>query len=133
MSRARRADARSSGPGEGSGNSLPLFLSLFLLLLAFFVFLNSISKIEAGRSDAVLQSVRSSFPSIFSGGEGPSALQAGGEVFDPGLRQRIAEILVEARPLLAEVPYTDGNPIHADFAVEQCLTSAFVGRIEGCS
>lgn len=119
MTRARRADAGTNGPEEGSGNSLPLFLSLFLLLLAFFVFLNSISSIEAGRSDAVLQSVRSSFPSIFSGGEGPSALEDGGQVFDPGLRQRIAEVLVQARPLLAEAPFTEGDPIYADFVVER--------------
>lgn len=41
-----------------------LFLSLFLLLLAFFIFLNSISSYQKGKTFRVVESVRASFPSI---------------------------------------------------------------------
>ncbi|MBH68668.1 MAG: hypothetical protein CMM58_09975 [Rhodospirillaceae bacterium] len=40
----------------------PLFLGLFLLLLAFFIFLNSISSYQKGKSDRVVESVRANFP-----------------------------------------------------------------------
>lgn len=58
--------------------SLPLFLSLFLLLLAFFIFLNSISSFEAGKSDRVIASIRASFPGFGEGGEGPGLLDGDG-------------------------------------------------------
>ena len=58
-------------PDDQRLGSLPLFLSLFLLLLALFIFLNSISSLETGKSDQVLASIRSSFPGFGAGGKGP--------------------------------------------------------------
>lgn len=48
-----------------------IFLSLFLLLLAFFVFLNSISSYEETKSYRVAKSVRANFPNL--SGQGDSA------------------------------------------------------------
>ena len=43
-----------------------LFLSLFLLLLAFFIFINSISTYREKKTTEVVQSIRVSFPAIVS-------------------------------------------------------------------
>ncbi|MAZ97938.1 MAG: hypothetical protein CMM39_00740 [Rhodospirillaceae bacterium] len=55
---------------QHNGSSLSqLLLSLFLLLLAFFVFLNSISSYEEKKSYDVAKSVRAHFPNLMSQGE----------------------------------------------------------------
>ena len=46
-----------------------LFLSLFLLLLAFFIFINSISSYQERKTSEVVGSVRASFPAIISSKE----------------------------------------------------------------
>ena len=46
-----------------------VFLSLFLLLLAFFVFLNSISSFEKNKSHDVAKSVRSNFANFAGKGD----------------------------------------------------------------
>ena len=43
-----------------------LFLSLFLLLLAFFIFINSISSYQERKTSEVVGSVRASFPAVIS-------------------------------------------------------------------
>jgi hypothetical protein len=54
---------------HNSSSLSQLFLSLFLLLLAFFVFLNSISSYEKKKSYDVAKSVRAHFPNLVSQGE----------------------------------------------------------------
>ena len=61
-----RADV--SDNDKNSGESLPLFLSLFLLMLAFFLVLNSLSKLEGGQGDEVMASVQAAFPNDASSG-----------------------------------------------------------------
>ncbi|MDE0809642.1 MAG: hypothetical protein OSB69_09990 [Alphaproteobacteria bacterium] len=73
--------------------SLPLFLSLFLLLLAFFIFLNSISSFEARKSDQVIASIRASFPGFGEDGGGPGLLE-GDRI--GGIEQSVATRLNEA-------------------------------------
>lgn len=52
-------------PTEGhGGSSLALFLALYLLVLAFFILLVSISKIEDTKSQAAMDSISSSFATI---------------------------------------------------------------------
>ncbi len=46
-----------------------LFLSLFLLLLAFFIFINSISSYQERKTSEVVGSVRASFPAVISSEE----------------------------------------------------------------
>ena len=43
-----------------------LFLSLFLLLLAFFIFINSVSTYKEKKTTDVVESVRASFPAVVS-------------------------------------------------------------------
>ena len=43
-----------------------LFLSLFLLLLAFFIFINSVSTYKEKQTTEVVQSIRTSFPAVVS-------------------------------------------------------------------
>ena len=43
-----------------------LFLSLFLLLLAFFIFINSVSTYKEKKTTDVVESIRASFPAIVS-------------------------------------------------------------------
>ncbi len=79
--------------GNEKLGSLPLFLSLVLLLLAFFIFLNSISTFEVEKSDKVIKSVRSSFPSLGDNGEGAQFLgQDGRLVFDSVLVKRLEKM-----------------------------------------
>ena len=54
---------------HNSSSLSQLFLSLFLLLLAFFVFLNSISSYEKKKSYDVAKSVRAHFPNLAPQGE----------------------------------------------------------------
>ena len=43
-----------------------LFLSLFLLLLAFFIFINSISTYKEKKTTQVVESIRANFPAVVS-------------------------------------------------------------------
>lgn len=102
--------------GASQLGSLPLFLSLFLLLLAFFIFLNSISTRESGKSNDVLDSVRASFASALAGGTGVGVFEGMPDRTDgDGLRE---EFLAAFNPLLSEtdlVRELSGNPFFIDF------------------
>ena len=62
------AKTKSNGSSIQIGTS-QLFLSLFLLLLAFFIFINSISTYQERKTSEVVESVRASFPAIISSEE----------------------------------------------------------------
>lgn len=110
------AQGEDKARGASQLGSLPLFLSLFLLLLAFFIFLNSISTRESGKSNDVLDSVRSSFASILQDGTGTGVFEGEpGKASDTGLRQQLLEAF---DPLLSEtrvVREASGNPFYVDF------------------
>lgn len=109
-----RGDDKARGASELG--SLPLFLSLFLLLLAFFIFLNSISTRESGKSDNVLDSVRSSFAAALKGGTGDGVFEGEpGLNDDAGLRDQMLEAF---NPLLSITSLKQewvGNPIFVEF------------------
>ncbi len=100
--------------------SLPLFLSLFLLLLAFFIFLNSISSFEAGKSDRVIASIRASFPGFGEGGEGAGILDADriGSV-EPSLSARLTEAFRFTFPRLALNIVDEGERIRVDIPLDR--------------
>ncbi|WP_193170321.1 hypothetical protein [Nisaea nitritireducens] len=110
------AQGEDKARGASQLGSLPLFLSLFLLLLAFFIFLNSISTRQTGKSEDVLDSVRSSFASVLRGGTGAGVFEGEpGKVDDKGLRD---ELLEAFDPLLSETTIArerSGNPFYVDF------------------
>jgi hypothetical protein len=100
--------------------SLPLFLSLFLLLLAFFIFLNSISSLEVGKSDRVLASIRASFPGFGEGGDGPGLLgdDAVGPV-DESVAARLNEAFAFAFPKLRLNILNEADRILVDVPLER--------------
>ena len=56
---------KSNNSSVQVGNS-QLFLSLFLLLLAFFIFINSISTYKEKKTTQVVESIRANFPAVVS-------------------------------------------------------------------
>lgn len=100
--------------------SLPLFLSLFLLLLAFFIFLNSISSFETGKSDRVLESIRSTFPGYGPGGEGTGLLdgdEAG--LVEQSLAVRLDEAFAFAFPRLQPQIVNEADRIYVDVPLDR--------------
>lgn len=110
------AQGEDKARGASQLGSLPLFLSLFLLLLAFFIFLNSISTRQSGKSEHVLDSVRSSFASVLRGGTGEGVFEGEpGKSDDKALRDDFLEAfdpLLSETEILRERP---GNPFYIDF------------------
>jgi len=110
------AQGEDKARGASQLGSLPLFLSLFLLLLAFFIFLNSISTRQSGKSEDVLDSVRSSFASVLQGGTGEGVFEGEPDkADDKGLRDDLLEAfdpLLSETDILRERP---GNPFYIDF------------------
>ena len=56
---------KSNNSSVQVGNS-QLFLSLFLLLLAFFIFINSISTYKEKKTTQVVESIKANFPAVVS-------------------------------------------------------------------
>jgi hypothetical protein len=76
-----------------------IFLSLFLLLLAFFVFLNSISSYEETKSYRVVKSVRANFPNFIRQGESADVLgQSQNNEFSPYIVKRIEKAFLFVFP-----------------------------------
>ena len=76
-----------------------VFLSLFLLLLAFFVFLNSISSYEETKSYRVAKSVRANFPNLSRQGDSADVLgQNENSELSPNTVKRIEEAFRFALP-----------------------------------
>ncbi|UUX50478.1 hypothetical protein NUH88_02035 [Nisaea acidiphila] len=111
-----RSDDKARGTSQLG--SLPLFLSLFLLLLAFFIFLNSISTRVDGKSNDVLDSVRSSFAAILKGGTGTGVFEGDpGRNEDAGFRNEVFEAF---NPLLSVTWLREerqGNPVFVEFEI----------------
>ncbi len=100
------------------GDSQPLFLSLFLLLLAFFILLNTLSTIEPGRSDRVMESVQRSFTAALRARFGDSVLEADpGQAIGESTRARIGTIFQETLPVAQVTIEPDGNPIYVSAPV----------------
>ena len=62
----------TGGNAAGGSDSISLFLSLFLLVLAFFIILISISTLEEVKSQAVRDSLSSTFRSVLSPSTNPT-------------------------------------------------------------
>lgn len=109
-------------PEEGA--SQPLFLSLFLLLLAFFILLNTLSTIEPGRSNRVLESVQRAFPSAYRAELGDGILEGDpGQVIGEATRNSIGEIFRQVLPVARVTVEPDGNPIYVEAPVARVYAS----------
>ena len=81
---------------EGSSN-IVLLLSLMLILLAFFILLNSLSEFEAGRAQAVIESVNRAFNGkIESGDRTPAHSASLGALPEAEAKMREVASLFEA-------------------------------------
>jgi len=107
--------ARDTGPRvEDRGSSQPLFLALFLLLLAFFILLNSMSTLEEGRSNEVMESVQQAFPSEIRAAIKDKLLDSDpGQVIGEGLRSRLGAAFRETLPVVEITGDESGNPLYA--------------------
>ncbi|NQW11433.1 MAG: hypothetical protein HQ481_16325 [Alphaproteobacteria bacterium] len=102
----------------GAGSSQPLFLSLFLLLLAFFILLNSLSSIEVGRSNRVLQSVQDAFPSSVRREVGDAQLDGDpGQVIGDALRAQIGAVFKALLPVAEVTVEPGGNPLYVEVPI----------------
>lgn len=110
------------------GASQPLFLSLFLLLLAFFILLNTLSTIEPGRSNRVLESVQRAFPSAFRTPLGDNVLEADpGQVIGEAARARIGTIFRQVLPVARVTVEPDGNPLYVSAPVARIYAPTIGG------
>ncbi len=85
-------------------------LSLYLLLLAFFVILFNISKVEQFKTTAVTDSLNSTFANRGQPTENPAPLASvlGSIVADPAFQQRIGQLIT------AEIPISEVKEIKPD-------------------
>jgi hypothetical protein len=92
-----------------------IFLSLFLLLLAFFVFLNSISSYEETKSYRVAKSIRANFPNFTRQGNSADVLgQHKNNEFSPNIVKRIEEAFRFALPSIELDRSGDTNSIQVN-------------------
>jgi hypothetical protein len=91
------------GSASGSPDSISLFLSLFLLVLAFFIVLVSISTLEDVKSQAVRNSLSSTFRSVLSPSTNPTEFTSkdgnflGGQAFQEQITGIFATTLQVAK------------------------------------
>lgn len=120
-----RSDDKARGTSQLG--SLPLFLSLFLLLLAFFIFLNSISTRQDGKSNDVLDSVRSSFASVMKGGTGTGVFEGDpGRNEDTGFRDELFEAFSPLLSLTSLKDERQGNPVYVEFDIRELFSGSSV-------
>jgi hypothetical protein len=111
------------------GSSQTLFLSLFLLLLAFFILLNSMSTIEVGKSNEVMESVQDAFPSSVRAQMQQSFLaEDPGQVIGESLRARLGTVFTETLPLVEITADPTGNPLYISVPVEDVFART-TGRV----
>ena len=96
---------------EHNSSSIPqVFLSLFLLLLAFFVFLNSISSYEKNKSYDVARSVRANFANFVRQGESIDLI---GQVKNDKISPNTLKLLVNTfRVVIPTITFSKNN--HSD-------------------
>ena len=97
----------------------PLFLGLFLLLLAFFIFLNSISSYQKGKSDRVVESVRANFPSTIFDADGSRIEKLhNSSLIDPFVVRQLNELFLIFLPDLELTLNADAMKVQVDIPVD---------------
>ena len=95
--------------------SLWLFLSLYLLLFAFFIVLNSFSTFDAGRRDAVINSVMDAFAQVAGPGlEEDLGGTTGNEFQARRFQDAVTDIFEAAIPLAALKVVAPGTRMEVD-------------------
>lgn len=113
---ARRPIAQSGGQGD----STQLFLSLYLIVLAFFILLNAISKIQEERSKVVLGSLGATFAEPAIVATGPLDFTAGSGAFSAvhAFDKSIRSLFQSAFPFVSFKPFQPFEKMMAEFPVD---------------
>lgn len=106
---------------ENGGNStVSLFLSLFLLILAFFILMVSISTFEEVKSNAVMNSLSSTFATVLPPSGDPTEFTAkDGDIFaGQQFQDQISEIFSATMQVAKVEVVQPGKRLHAWFPIE---------------
>lgn len=99
-------------------------LSLYLLLLAFFVILFNISKVEQFKTTVVTDSLNSTFASRGQNTETPERLASaiGSIVTDPGFQRRIGDLIIAEIPIAEVRELKPGAILEARIPIDTLFT-----------
>lgn len=108
-------------PEEPSNKStVSLFLSLFLLILAFFILMVSISTFEEVKSNAVMNSLSSTFATVLPPSGDPTDFTAkdGDIIAGQQFQDQVSDIFSAAMQVAKVEVVQPGETLHASFPVE---------------
>ena len=108
-------------PDEGSGGSTAaLFLALFLLVLAFFILLVSISTFENIKSQAVMDSLTSTFATVLPPSSDPTAFSAkdGDVLARQEFQNQISDIFSTVMPVAKVEIVQPGKKMRVTFPID---------------
>ncbi len=110
---------------SGSRATVSLFLSLFLLILAFFILLVSISTFEEVKSNAVMNSLSSTFATILPPSGDPTEFTAkdGDILAAQQFQDQITEIFAAALQVAKIDVVQPGQRMRASFPIESMFAS----------
>jgi hypothetical protein len=125
---ARRSIAQS----KEQGDSTPLFLSLYLIVLAFFILLNAISKIQEERTKVVFGSLGATFAEPAIVATGPLDFTAGSGAYSAvhAFDESIRSLFQSAFPFVSFKPFQPFEkmvaevPVNAMFGAKGALIRA---------
>jgi len=108
----------------GNKSTISLFLSLFLLILAFFILLVSISTFEEVKSNAVMDSLSSTFKTVLPASGDPTEFTANdGDVFAAQQFQDQVTEIFSATLQVAKVEVVQpGQRMRASFPIESMFS-----------
>lgn len=111
---------------ESSGNTTPaLFLSLFLLILAFFILLVSISTFEKVKSQAVMDSLTSTFATVLPINSDPTEFTAKDGVVFSGqqFQDQVGDIFSTVLPVAKVEVVQPGKKLRASFPIDSMFAT----------
>lgn len=113
---ARRSIAQS----EEQGDSTPLFLSLYLIVLAFFILLNAISKIQEERTKVVFGSLGATFAEPAVVATGPLDFTAGSGAYSAVISfdESIRSLFQSSFPFVSFKPFQPFEKMVAEVPVD---------------
>lgn len=117
----------SPASASDRGNNAPvisLFLSLFLLILAFFILLVAISTFEDVKSQAVMDSLTSTFTTVLPTNSDPTEFTAkdGDIIAGQQFQDQVSDIFSTAMPVAKVEVVQPGKKMRAAFPIDSMFT-----------
>ena len=113
-------------PEEGrGGTTITLFLSLFLLILAFFIMLVSISTFESAKSQAVMDSLTSTFATVLPSSSDPNTfvVKDGDILAGQEFQNQVSDIFSSAMPVARIEIVQPGKKMRVTFPIDSMFVS----------